>query len=252
MSTFRKQRDAAPAGFFEVEAAGLAWLAAAGAVPVVGVRGVGAGWIELDRLTPGSPTTPAHADALGAGLAALHDAGAPAFGAPPAGWSGDGFIGDAPLPLRTEDAWGTFYARHRIAPYLAGAGLTSRQRGTVERLCAALESGAFDDDAPPARVHGDLWSGNVVWTDAGATLIDPAAHGGHRITDLAMLALFGLPHLRRVEDAYAAASTHLPDGWRDLVGLHQVHPLLVHAVLFGGGYGARAADAAASALAQIG
>lgn len=118
------------------------------------------------------------------------------------------------------------------------------QRKPLERLTELLEAGDFDDPAPPARIHGDLWSGNVVWTPSGAALIDPAAHGGHRITDLAMLALFGAPHLREVMDAYASTSTHLVSDWRDLIPLHQVHPLLVHAVLFGGGYSDQAARAA--------
>lgn len=218
MPTFRKTRRDAPPGFFAVEAAGLAWLRDADA-----------------------------AARFGRQLAALHDAGADAFGAPPALWSGDGFIGDAPLPLRREPTWGRFYARHRLAPYLGA--LTPAERAPVEVLIDLLEDGAFDDDAPPARLHGDLWSGNVVFTPRGGTLIDPAAHGGHRLTDLAMLCLFGAPHLPVILDAYADASVHLPADWRGLVGLHQVHPLLVHATLFGGGYGARAARAAASAAA---
>ncbi len=100
---------------------------------------------------------------------------------------------------------------------------------------------------PPARLHGDLWSGNVLWAADGVWLIDPAAHGGHRETDLAMLALFGLPHLDRVLAAYAEAAP-LADGWRDRVPLHQLFPLVVHATLFGGGYGAQAAAAARAAL----
>ena len=92
---------------------------------------------------------------------------------------------------------------------------------------------------PPARLHGDLWSGNVLWAPDGAWLIDPAAHGGHRETDLAMLALFGCPHLDRVLAAYDEAAP-LADGWRDRVPLHQLFPLLVHVVLFGRGYAAQA------------
>jgi fructosamine-3-kinase len=70
-------------------------------------------------------------------------------------------------------------------------------------------------------------------------LIDPAAYGGHRETDLAMLDLFGAPHLGRILAAYDEA-TPLAEGWRDRVALHQLYPLLAHAVMFGGGYGARA------------
>jgi fructosamine-3-kinase len=100
----------------------------------------------------------------------------------------------------------------------------------------------------PARIHGDLWSGNVHWAaDGRAYLIDPAAHGGHRETDLAMLALFGAPQLDRILAAYDAAWP-LSDGWRERVPLHQLHPVLVHAALFGGSYGARAGALARSLL----
>ena len=103
---------------------------------------------------------------------------------------------------------------------------------------------ALVPEEPPARLHGDLWNGNVLWgLDGQVWAIDPAAHAGHRETDLAMLSLFGLPHLPRVFDAYLEASP-LADGWEDRVGIHQLFPLLVHAALFGGSYGARAAQTA--------
>jgi fructosamine-3-kinase len=96
---------------------------------------------------------------------------------------------------------------------------------------------------PPARLHGDLWGGNVLGgADGRAWLIDPAAYGGHREVDLAMLRLFGSPG-PRVFDAYAEASPLAP-GHEDRVGLWQLFPLLVHAVLFGGGYGSSAEAAA--------
>jgi len=105
-----------------------------------------------------------------------------------------------------------------------------------------LAAGDPDLSGPPepvARLHGDLWAGNVLWTAGGAVLIDPSAHGGHRETDLAMLALFGAPFLDRAVAAYDARWP-LAEGWRDRVGVHQLYPLLVHAVLFGAGYGAQA------------
>ena len=88
----------------------------------------------------------------------------------------------------------------------------------------------------PARLHGDLWNGNVLWAGGRGWLVDPAAHGGHRETDLAMLDLFGAPELGRLLAAYEEV-TPLAAGWRRRRGLHQLHPLLVHALLFpGGGY----------------
>jgi fructosamine-3-kinase len=87
-----------------------------------------------------------------------------------------------------------------------------------------------------------------MWTAQGVTLIDPAAHGGHRETDLAMLALFGCPFLAVVIDGYQTRQ-RLRDGWTERVGLHQLYPLLAHVVLFGSGYANQTGVAARSALA---
>ena len=140
----------------------------------------------------------------------------------------DGFIGTQPLSLRPQPTWGDFYAEQRLLPYAEHAyriGTLERRRPRARRQACASGCGpaTFDDQTEPARIHGDLWAGNLVWTADGAVLIDPAAHGGHRLTDLAMLALFGAPGLVAILGAYAEAAG-LPDGWRDLIGLHQLHP----------------------------
>jgi fructosamine-3-kinase len=250
----RKQSSAAPPGYFAWEASGLRWLAEArdaGGAAVVDVLDEGPSHLDLALLAPGPPT-PAAAERLGRGLAATHAAGATAHGCGPPAWVGDGWLGPLseplPLPLGEWPTWGAFYAQARITPLLAEARargvLDAAGTAVLERLAARVGDGAFDTGEPPARLHGDLWAGNVLWTSDTAVLIDPAAHGGHREADLAMLALFGAPHLERVLAAYAEAAP-LADGWRDRVRLHQVHPLLLHAVLFGGGYGAQAVRAAA-------
>lgn len=240
-----------PPGYFSWEAAGLRWLAEVpDGVPVVPVLEVGDHHLGLRRLTHRSPD-PEAARTFGAGLARTHGAGAAAWGAGPEGWRGDGFFGplSEPLPMQLGDweSWGAFYAEARVAPMVRLARdrgvCDATATGVFDRLCAILVEGRLDTDDPPARIHGDLWSGNLMWTPDGATLIDPAAHGGHRETDLALLALFGAPHLGEILEGYR--SVHPPaEGWEDRVGLHQLHCLLVHAVLFGGGYAGQALAAA--------
>lgn len=250
MATHTKRRPGAPRGLFAWEAAGLEWLREAephGGARIVTVHEWDDDHITEDALVSVPPTRQA-AELFGRALAATHRFGAPCFGAAPDAWPPgvDGFIGDTPLPTGTHEHWGEFYASERVLPFARTAhdagDLTTTEVAEVEHLCERLASGELDDGRPAARIHGDLWSGNVLWTAEGVVLIDPAAHGGHAETDLAMLALFGAPHLDVIRQAWAEA--HEPaDGWQQRVALHQVHPLLVHTVLFGRGYASQAMDA---------
>ncbi|GHH17017.1 fructosamine kinase [Streptomyces lanatus] len=232
------------------EAAGLRWLAEAGTVRIPTVHGRDARWLVTDRVATGTPSAGA-AERFGRELAALHASGARAFGAPPPGGPEDAYIGLAPMRNVTGSDWPRWYAEHRVLPYLRSAvdqGTVRRTEAPViERVCERLPELAGPAE-PPARLHGDLWNGNVLWGADGHTwLIDPAAHGGHRETDLAMLHLFGCPHLDRVLDGYQEVAP-LAAGRPDRIGLHQLFPLLVHAVLFGRGYAEQALAAAESAL----
>lgn len=236
---FAKSLQDAPAGFFAAEAAGLSWIADASAIPTPEIIAVSDVMLVLEWVPPGSPT-PAAAAQLGHDLAALHRSGAPAFGAP---WTG--FIGRLPLdnsPVASGE-WAEFFAVRRIEPYLRAATdaghLGPADSTAVGKLLSRLDSISGVPESP-ARLHGDLWSGNVHWAaDGRAYVIDPAAHGGHRESDLAMLALFGAPHLDTILSAYDEVAP-LAQDWRDRVGLHQLFPILVHATMFGGTYGARA------------
>ena len=233
------------------EAAGLRWLAAADALPIPVVHGDDGAWLVTERVPSGEPSA-SGAVALGRGLAALHASGAPAYGAPPPGGPVEAYIGPAPMrnvPSASGADWAAWYAEQRVLPYLRTAvdrGVMSVAEGAVvERACARLP-GIAGPAEPAARLHGDLWNGNVLWgADGRAWLIDPAAHGGHRETDLAMLRLFGCPFLERVVSGYEEVAP-LAEGWRERVGAHQLFPLLVHVVLFGEGYVGRAVEAARS------
>ncbi|WP_082899462.1 fructosamine kinase family protein [Rhodococcus sp. EPR-147] len=254
--TFVKRNPQAHPDFYAAEATGLGWLGEAGA-PVVGVVGHGRAYIELERLVAARPT-PAGAERFGRALAATHSAEAAGFGAPPVdadgvAFSGQLFIGSRPMSSTVHRSWGAFYAAERVLPFLriaVDAGtVTPGEASVVESACGRIADGDFDDAEPPSRIHGDLWNGNVFWTDAGVVLIDPAAHGGHRETDLAMLALFGCPHLDVVVGGYETVQP-LRAGWRERTALHQLHPLAVHAAGHGRSYGT-ALHAAAAAVVRL-
>jgi fructosamine-3-kinase len=248
-SALIKTRAHAPAGFFRCEAQGLAWLAEASGVRTPAVLAVEDDCLILRYVEHGRATNDA-AEALGRDLAETHLAGAAVFGSS----NGDGYIGSLPMPNRPAETWSEFFATRRLLPYLKLAvdrgGVRADDAADIEQVVRRITDLAGPEDATPSRIHGDLWSGNVIWGhDGSAYLIDPAAHGGHRETDLAMLALFGLANLQRVLDAYQEVAP-LADGWQERVGLHQLFPLLTHAThrIGGGAYGARAGETARALL----
>ncbi|OIV38487.1 hypothetical protein BIV57_05655 [Mangrovactinospora gilvigrisea] len=251
---FVKTHPDAPEGFFAAEAFGLDLLADAlpddSGIGVPRVLSVEDDLLVLEWIDPGVATSRG-AEQLGRALAGLHATPAQLFGTAKAA-----FIGPLPLPVPdqpcTEPAeWPEFHARYRLQPALREAfdcgGISAEDARDVEEVCAAIAELAGPPQGP-AVVHGDLWSGNVHWDSGGRPwLIDPSAQGGHPEADLAMLRLFGMPQLHRALDAYDEASPPAP-GREGRVPLHQLHPLLVHAVLFGRGYGAEAGRAARRAL----
>jgi fructosamine-3-kinase len=254
---FVKTSAAALPGVFEDEAAGLEWLAEPGGVAAAKVAGVfdptgeadGPRLLALDWIERGSLGRDGE-EQLGHGLARMHAAGAPAFGATPL--RGGGYanspmrFNQLALPNDPCDTWAEFYATRRILPLARAAA----ERGVmpddgvnaIDRLAARLPDLAGPAEAP-ARAHGDLWSGNVMANAEGAPiLIDPVAHGGHREVDLALLRLFGGPS-ERCYRAYEEVSP-LSEGHSERIVLWQIGMILLHAYLLGGSYGAQAVSMA--------
>jgi fructosamine-3-kinase len=241
-NVFAKAYPGHAPGFLGAEAAGLRWLREADGAPVPEVLGERADLLVTAWINASGRPSRAGAEEFGRRLATTHARGAQSFGAP---WNG--YIGALPMDNAESDDWPGFYAERRVLPFLRDAvdrgALERGQAADIEAVCARIEELSGPPELP-ARIHGDLWAGNVQWDVRGhGWLIDPAAHGGHRETDLAMMALFEPPQLETILGSYDEVHP-LADGWRERVALHQLHPLLVHAALFGGSYGAQAHAAA--------
>lgn len=237
-----------PAGMAALEAAGLRWLAASG-LPTPAVLAADDTFVVLEWVPTKAPGAAA-ARAFGAALARTHGSGAAAFGVAPPGVAADtGWVGAVQVPFGSWPDWPQHYVHDRLRPVAEAArlagGLTDAESASVARLCDRLLANPelAGPPGPPGPIHGDLWAGNLLWQSDRVLVVDPATCGGHAETDLAMLALFGAPHLADLVAGYEATRP-LPAGWRDRIALHQVFPLLVHAAMFGGSYGAAADHAA--------
>jgi fructosamine-3-kinase len=248
---FVKSNPDPPPHTFEIEAAGLRWLADGlrdpdvdgVAVPaVVAWRDDAPAFLALEWVESTGAAAPGSRDDahFGAGLARVHRAGAARFG-----WDHDGYVGDLAQPNTPHDDWPTFLRDQRLEPLvraaLDGGTLPVRAGPAFARLLERLVD-LVGPAEPPSRLHGDLWSGNRLIDASGTSwLLDPAPYGGHREVDLAMMRLFG----GFGEPCFAAytAVWPLPDGHQDRLALYQLYPLLVHVVLFGAAYVGRTMEA---------
>jgi len=245
---FIKTHPSAPPAMFAAEARGLAWLREARTLRIPEVLASsdasGPSFLVLEYIEPARRSA-GFDEALGRGLAALHRAGAPGFGL-----DHDNFIGSLPQTNTPRPTWARFYGEHRLLAQVnravEGGLVEAGFRRRFDRLFERLETLVGPADAP-ARLHGDLWGGNLHVDERGQPcLIDPAVYGGHREVDLAMMQLFG-GFGSRVFAAYREAWPLAP-GHELRVPLYQLYPLLVHVNLFGGGYLASAVRAIDDAL----
>lgn len=244
---FAKTHASPPPGFFGREAVDLAWLADSDSLPVPQVLAVSddqPAFLALAWIEPGAARATTDT-AFGTGLADLHRAGADCFGRVDRRTTGSLALPNAPV-----GTWVEFYATRRLLPLARIAhdreALPAQTVDRIELVAARLD-GVGGPVEPPARLHGDLWAGNrMVDVDGVSWLIDPASHGGHREYDLAMMRLFGGFGV----DAFAAYDDAFPlaDGWEARIPLHQLAPLIVHAIKFAASY----VDAVDNALDAIG
>ena len=232
---FVKTHENPPPNHFSTEGRGLRWLKEAGSVEIPTVLGVSDDppYLALEWIEEGRGRVADSESDLGASLARLHQFPCPCFGR-----EDERTTGSLGLPNKPCDSWAEFYATQRLLPLARiaaeRASLGASMILRIESLAARLSE--FDAlNVAPSRLHGDLWAGNRLVDQSGVNwLIDPACHGGHREFDLAMMRLFG-GYGQHCFDAY---HQHYPlaDGWQDRIQLHQLAPLIVHAIKFGRSY----------------
>ena len=248
----RKSWPAAPSGFFEVEAAGLRWLAEAQRRRRrPGRRGPGR------RPRPHRPRPaatrprprPRRRRRLGRGLArdARPRRAVPSVSPGRLDAATPGSAGSRRATSRPRrgacSTPSSACGRSCAAPSTAGTSTRAGAR-VVDRVCDRLASGDLRR-RPTAGRASTATCGRATSCSRrdGAVLIDPAAHGGHGLTDLAMLALFGCPGLDRVGAAYEEAAG-LDRGVARAHPAAPAHPLAEHAASHGPAYAAQLVEAA--------
>ena len=155
------------------------------------------------------------------------------------GWHQPNTIGDTPQMNHWCESWSDFYCEHRLGYQFQLANRKGASfRGQEEVIQVAAQ---ILDSHPtePSLVHGDLWSGNASFSEAGEPMIfDPATYYGDREVDIAMTELFGgFP-----SDFYQGYESEfpIPKGYSQRKVLYNLYHILNHYNLFGGGYQSQA------------
>jgi fructosamine-3-kinase len=243
---FVKWNASAPAGIFVKEAAGLIemkqhentflkipeviWNKETDDLP---------GLLLLEYLQPASSTT-GFDERLGRGIAQLHCKTARQFG-----FHHDNFCGTTVQNNLWTSNWPEFYAQRRIWQLVQQIKSTRRMTledlKTYEKLVDRMPL-VLPHETVPSLIHGDLWSGNYMYTADGPAVIDPACYYADREMELGMMKLFGGFSVS-VWEAYQEEFP-LPNGWKERIHLYQLYHVLNHYLLFGGSYGWQALEIA--------
>ena len=164
-------------------------------------------------------------------LAELHSVTSNEFG-----FDHNNYIGSLPQYNNVHTTWGEFFVHQRLMPQIELAidegKLDHSDLSLFEKFFAKVHE-LFPVEKP-SLLHGDLWSGNMLFSNQGPAIYDPAVYFGHREMDIAMTKLFGgFP-----ESFYVSYNEVYPmeKGWQKRIDYCNLYPLLVHVNLFGGGY----------------
>jgi fructosamine-3-kinase len=229
--------DRGPDAKLDIEGMMLDRLHETGRIPVPGVLHAEPGLLVMEHVEHDGRRSEAGEATFADRLASLHGVTWDRYG-----FEADTLIGSLDQPNPPEKSWARFFAEHRLS-YMGrlaeGRGALPRGvMGRLERLAGEVEGVIEPGPERPALIHGDAWAGNVLWNGGElAALIDPAVYFADPEIELAFIDLMGSVG-RVFWDAYGEAGTIRPGFWERRRTLYNLYPLLVHAALFGGGYGA--------------
>jgi protein-ribulosamine 3-kinase len=247
---FLKWNSSAPSDLFVKEAAGLNEMRSAENPFLVIPRVIFdkkadefPGLLLMEYLPP-STSALGYDEKLGRGIARLHRKTAPAFG-----FHHSNFCGTTLQDNEWKANWPEFYAQRRIGALVKQIrnrrGMNTDEEKIYENLVSRMP-GLLSHDTTPSLIHGDLWSGNYVYTANGPALIDPACYYADREMELGMMQLFG-GFSPAVWESYQDEFP-LPEGWKERIALYQLYHVLNHYSLFGGSYGRQALEIAGKYL----
>jgi len=190
----------------------------------------------LMEYLPNATSTSGYDERLGRGLALLHRKTTSAYG-----FNHSNYCGTTVQQNTWTNSWPDFYANQRIGALvkqiIAKRGMGTDEQKIYERLIDKMPQ-LLDHSTIPSLIHGDLWSGNYMYSANGPALIDPACYYADREMELGMMELFG-GFSHGVWKAYQDEFP-LPKGWQERIPLYQLYHVLNHYLLFGGAYGMQA------------
>lgn len=145
------------------------------------------------------------------------------------GLSQNNFIGLTPQKNIESDDWGHFFLKYRIQYQINLLGWDPDLiRGKLlEKFLNKSVSGF-------SILHGDLWSGNFLYSEGEFYLIDPAVYYGDPEADLAMTELFG-GFSKSFYEGYQEVRA-ISTEYKLKRKIYNLYHILNHANIFGGAY----------------
>jgi len=169
---------------------------------------------------------------LGIGLAKLHKYNYKNYG-----YNKNNYIGLNPQQNYLSKNWGEFFINNRLLfqiELIKNKNIQLQFKTILHKNSKKLKTFLNETCKHPSLVHGDLWSGNVLYSKTKVYLIDPAIYYGDREVDIAMTEMFG-GFTKEFYDSYNETYP-LSKEYEKKKIIYNLYHYLNHYNLFGKGY----------------